>query len=187
MEPVHSADELIEFLAGCAGVFDSLGPEGDPVDILDHGLQCAAELATVAPDDEALQIAGLVHDLGHAVDGWHAVDHGEVGGRFVGLLLGPRVARIVALHVPAKRYLVATDPDYGGVLSSGSMRSLELQGGGMNTAEVATFELDPFAADAARLRRADEAAKVVGRRVPGLDHWAPVLARVAAAAAGTAR
>jgi hypothetical protein len=33
--------------------------------------------------------------------------------------------------------------------------------------------------DALTLRRADEAAKVVGAAVPGLDHWRPVVERVA--------
>lgn len=182
--PPASADALLARLARCEGVFDSLGPDGDPVDILDHGLQCAHELARVAPEDEVLQVAGLVHDLGHALDGWHAVDHGEVAGAFVVDLLGERVARLVALHVPAKRYLVATDSSYGPGLSPGSVRSLELQGGAMTEAEVAAYESDPHALDAARLRRADEAAKVVGRRVPGLEHWAPVVARVAAAQRG---
>jgi predicted HD phosphohydrolase len=161
-------------------VFDSLGPDGDPVDVLDHGLQCAHELAAVAPDDAELQVAGLVHDLGHALDGRHALDHGEVGARHVGPLLGARVARLVALHVPAKRYLVAVDAAYAIGLSGGSTRSLELQGGPMTPGEVAAFGADPHAGDAATLRRADDAAKVVGRRVPGLERWASVVHRVAA-------
>jgi predicted HD phosphohydrolase len=178
-QPAATADELLAALAACAGAFDSLGPDGDPVDILDHGLQCAHELAAAAPDDEELQVAGLVHDLGHVIDGWHALDHGEVAAAYVGPLLGERVARVVALHVPAKRYLVATEDDYE--VSPGSARSLALQGGAMDAAEVAAFTAEPFAADAATLRRADEAAKVVGRSVPGLDAWAPVVRRVVAA------
>ena len=34
-------------------------------DLLDHGLQTAAVLRTSRPDDAELQVAGLVHDLGH--------------------------------------------------------------------------------------------------------------------------
>jgi predicted HD phosphohydrolase len=174
----RDVDELLERLAGCDGVFDSLGPDGDPVDVLAHGLQCAHELATVAPDDLGLQAAGLVHDVGHVLDGFHAVDHGEVGAAYVEPLLGTRVARLVAMHVPAKRYLVATDPGYR--LSDGSVRSLVLQGGAMTTEEVAAFARQDHAQAAATLRRADEAAKVVGRVVPDLAHWAPVLRAVAA-------
>jgi predicted HD phosphohydrolase len=177
--PASTTTELLDLLAACAGVFDSLGPDGDPVDLLDHGLQCAAELVAVAPGDEELQVAGLVHDLGHALDGSRAVDHGEVAAAYVASLLGARVARLVALHVPAKRYLVTTDARYE--VSVGSARSLALQGGAMDPAEVVAFEQDPDWADAATLRRADEAAKVVGRVVPGLDRWAPVVERVATA------
>jgi predicted HD phosphohydrolase len=178
--PATSVDEILGRLAASDGVFDSLGELGDPVDILAHSLQCAYELEQAAPDDLELQVAGLVHDVGHVLDGFHAVDHGEVGAAWVEPLLGARVARLTVLHVPAKRYLAATDPAYGEVLSDGSALSLELQGGAMDDAEVAAFAADPDGPDAARLRRADEAAKAVGREVPGLDHWAPVLRAVAA-------
>jgi predicted HD phosphohydrolase len=180
LTPAASVDEIVDRLAASDGVFDSLGELGDPVDILAHSLQCAHELELAAPDDAELQIAGLVHDVGHVLDGFHAVDHGEVGAAWVEPLLGPRVARLTVLHVPAKRYLAATDPAYGDVLSDGSALSLELQGGAMSEAEAAEFAADPYGADAARLRRADEAAKVIGRTVPGLDHWVPVLETVAA-------
>ena len=70
------------------------------------------------------------------------------------------------------------------MLSDGSALSLELQGGAMTETEAAEFAADPHGPDAARLRRADEAAKVIGRAVPGLDHWAPVV-RALAERAGT--
>ena len=147
--------------------------------ILDHCLQCAARLRSSRPDDAELQVAGLVHDLGHVIGDFHTVDHGEVGAAWVEPLLGTRVARLTVLHVPAKRYLVATDADYAAELSDGSALSLEFQGGVMSADEAAEFAADPHGPDAATLRRADEAAKVVGRDVPGLDHWAPKLRAVA--------
>lgn len=184
--PVRTVDELVEFIAQSDGAFDSLGPDGDPIDILQHGLQCAQVLARQSPDDLELQVAGLVHDLGHVIganDPTAPVAHGEIGARFVRDLLGERVARLTALHVPAKRYLVATDAGYGARLSDGSTVSLALQGGAMSAAEVEAFEADPHGPDAARLRRADEAAKVVGRAVPALETWVPALIAVAATAA----
>jgi predicted HD phosphohydrolase len=180
VQPVRSVDELVGFLRSCDGVFDSLGPDGDPVDILDHSLQCAAELARVASDDVELQVAGLVHDLGHVVAPGSVTDHGTVGAAFVASLLGERVARLTALHVPAKRYLVATDHSYRDALSAGSTLSLARQGGAMDVGEVASYEADPHAADAATLRRADEAAKVVGRAVPDVGAWIHALRTVAA-------
>ena len=179
--PARSVDEVLERLAASDGVFDSLGELGDPVAILAHSLQCAYELERIAPDDSELQVAGLVHDLGHVLGDFHTVDHGEVGAAWVEPLLGERVARLTVLHVPAKRYLVATDADYAAALSDGSALSLELQGGVMTPDEAEAFAADPHGPDAATLRRADEAAKVIGRQVPGLDHWAPVVRAVAAA------
>ena len=124
-------------------------------------------------------MAGLVHDLGHVLGDFHTVDHGEVGAAWVEPVLGTHVARLTELHVPAKRYLVATDADYAAELSDGSALSLEFQGGVMTEAEAAEFAADPHGPDAAVLRRADEAAKVIGRGVPGLDHWVAALQAVA--------
>ena len=181
--PVQSVDDLAAFIAACGGEFDSRGPDGDPIDILAHSLQCAHVLATRAPDDVELQVAGLVHDLGHVVAPGESARHGEIGAVFVRGLLGARVARLTELHVPTKRYLVATDARYSDRLSEGSTLSLAVQGGAMTPDEVVQFSADPHAADAASLRRADEAAKVTGRVVPGLDAWMPALAAVAAAQA----
>lgn len=50
----------------------------------------------------------------------------------------------------------------------------------MGTAEVAAFRGLQDAEAAVRLRRADEAAKVPGREVPGLASWYPLLTTVAA-------
>jgi predicted HD phosphohydrolase len=177
--PAASVDEILARLAASDGVFDSLGEFGDPIDILAHSLQCAYELERIAPDDRELQVAGLVHDVGHVLGDFHTVDHGEVGAAWVEPLLGTRVARLTALHVPAKRYLVVADAEYAARLSDGSALSLEFQGGPMTPDEAEAFAADPYGPDAAVLRRADEAAKVIDREVPGLDHWAPVVAAVA--------
>jgi hypothetical protein len=144
---------------------------------LDHGLQCAAELAAVSPGDHELQIAGLVHDVCHAA---YEIDkHDKLGADAVRGLLGERVAALVGLHVAAKRYLISTDTDYAARLSPVSKHTLELQGGIMTPDEVAAFSASPHAQDAVLLRKADEAAKTPGRVVPGLDHWRPALRQLA--------
>lgn len=148
---------------------------------LDHGLQCAAELKALAPDDLALQVAGLLHDVGHTFS--RAGDHGEAGARALRDLFGDRIANLVALHIPAKRYLVTTTPSYRDRLSPVSIRSLAMQGGDMSPDEVAAYEARPEAADAVRLRQCDEAAKEPGRDVPGLDAWRPALRSLARAVA----
>jgi predicted HD phosphohydrolase len=145
---------------------------------LDHGLQCAAELKAMAPDDIELQIAGLVHDISHGQ--CHIRDHGDIGGAAVRHVLGERVAALVQRHVAAKRYLISLDQSYLARLSPTSIKTFELQGGLMTTAEIETFAADPHRDDAIRVREADDAAKVPGRDVPGLDSWRDALRRVAA-------
>ncbi len=178
-------DELFGLLASCEGFYDSLGDDGDPIPILDHSLQCAARLAAVSPEDDELIVAGLVHDIGHCLSPSHPVEHGAVAAAAVRGLLGARVAALVDLHVPAKRYLVTVDPDYAGELSTGSTVSLARQGGALSSAERTALESRPELRDALTLRRADEAAKVVGAIVPPLSHWRPHVERVAANAAAT--
>ncbi len=165
-----TVDALMELL-------DELGaqpsPDDDRFTDLDHGLQCAAELTAVRPGDEELALAGLVHDVGHRLGSDE--EHGRLGAELVRPVLGDRVADLVEAHVPAKRFLVATDPAYGAGLSADSTRTLVLQGGGMTSGEVQRFRRLPVFEDALALRRADEAAKVPGREVPGLDHWVGAL------------
>ncbi|HET6359937.1 HD domain-containing protein [Streptomyces sp.] len=172
-------------LADCEGVWDTPDRSGDPVDILDHGLQVAAVLADRHPRDEELQVAGLVHDIGHYLVPGDEAEHGEHAAAAVRGLLGARVARLVAFHVPAKRYLAAADQEHAAGLSPESARTLTLQGGPMTPEEQAAFEAHPDVTAALALRRADDAGKVVGLRVAGLEHWRPQVERVAAVHAGT--
>ncbi len=145
---------------------------------LDHALQTAAQLQQWVPDDDELQVAGLVHDLGQLMEGVGDVDHPAAGAAAVGHALGQRVAQLVALHVEAKRYLVAKEGTYTTALAADSVASLALQGGAMSPAEMADFEQDPLFADAVLLRRADESAKVEGLQVPGLGQWMEIVRRV---------
>jgi hypothetical protein len=52
----------------------------------------------------------------------------------------------------------------------------------MSASEVAVYERTPHHDGAVLLRRADEAAKVPGRTVAGLEEWTPVLVALASAA-----
>ena len=77
----------------------------------------------------------------------------------------------VRLHVAAKRYLCAIEPDYLATLSSASQLSLRLQGGPFTSHEAELFAQEPQFAAAVALRRWDDAAKVPGLAVPGLEHY----------------
>jgi predicted HD phosphohydrolase len=173
-----SVDEILDVLAmGAARPLRF----GATVTQLDHVLQTATLLLQDRPDDEELAVAGLVHDLGHLLPGVGDDVHAQVCADAVRGTLGARVADLVELHVAAKRYLVATEPDYGNLLAQDSVASLREQGGAMSAAEAAAFAALPLAADAIRLRRADDNGKVDGVVVKGLEEWAPVLRRVSSA------
>lgn len=168
----HDADELIEHLEVLGA---TVSVESEQMTELDHGLQTAALLRHTDPDDFELQIAGLVHDLAHPWDGPGQPRHGTMGADAVRALLGDRVASLVQGHVPAKRYLVATIPEYFAMLSPDSVMTLEQQGGPMDDTEVHDFEADPDHLGMVALRVADDGAKVPGAAVPGLDVWIPTI------------
>lgn len=155
------------------------GGEHGGFTLLEHGLQCAAGLRLRRPADLELQVAGLVHDVGQTLTGNDMAQHGLAAARFVRPVFGPRVAALVELHVPAKRYLASVDPSYRDRLSDASQESLLAQGDLMSAVEIRRFRARPEAADAVVLRRADDEAKVAGARVPTLIDWLPALRAIA--------
>src|SRR4029079_4424326 len=105
--------------------------------------------------------------------------HGVIAADAVRPLLGERVAALVELHVPAKRYLVTVDPAYRDALSDGSTVSLARQGGALSAEEKSTLDARAYVHDALSLRHCDERAKVGCLAVGNLEQWRPVLQRVA--------
>jgi len=172
--PPASIDELLALLGRGAGVHD----EPD-VDGLSHALQCAATLGHSRPDDPELIVAGLVHDVADIAFPNDHGDHARRGAELVEPLLGPRVARLVAAHVDAKRYLVATDPAYRARLSPRSLETLRLKGDTLAGAARLAFAADPELDAILALRRADESAKDPDAAPPALATWRPVLEQVA--------
>lgn len=157
---------------------------------IDHAVQTAA-LAVADGSEGELVAAALLHDVGHLLElearegrgelPDEDLDHESVGARYLAGLFGPAVTGPIALHVRAKRYRCAVDPAYLDALSDGSRRSLALQGGPADTAEVASFESNPGFRDAVRLRGWDDGGKVDGLVVPEMDHYRPLLARISVA------
>ena len=84
-----------------------------------HALQCAM-LAEQAGETPQIIVAALVHDIGHMLHeiGENFADRGiddhheEIGMNYLKDRFGPDVVMPIALHVQAKRYLCATQPDY---------------------------------------------------------------------------
>ena len=183
---ISTVEQLLGILAGGYRRRDELGPDAEAVDQLTHALQSAHEVYLARPADEELQVAALVHDIGHLMfepeDHWYGREHAEIGAAAIAELLGSRVAQLVALHVDAKRYLAATDASYAEVLSPASRRSLMAQGGAFDAAGIRAFEKRPHSLDAVVLRQADDRAKEPGRSVPSLLSWRPVVETVVLAA-----
>lgn len=152
-----STIQLVGLLEGIAGQPYMT----DPVDQLTHALQAAAGALGAGADDE-LVLAAALHDIGRAVPvrlAYPGLPHELAGAAFARDRLTGRIAWLIEQHVPAKRYLVATDPAYRARLSPTSQVTLTRQSGPMSAQEAARFREHPWAADAVRLRRWDDDAK----------------------------
>jgi phosphonate degradation associated HDIG domain protein len=150
---------------------------------LEHALQ-AARLAQISGCPESLIVAALLHDVGHLVheSGEDIADRGTdsrheaLGEAWLARHFGPEITEPIRLHVNAKRYLCAVEPEYLQQLSAASVQSLKLQGGPMSSDEVKAFEANPHFQDAVTLRRFDDEAKVVGLETPGLEEYRGLVA-----------
>jgi phosphonate degradation associated HDIG domain protein len=175
---VSVADEVLAvYAARGAGAYF-----GERVSITQHCLQ-AAWFARVEGAPEPLVIAGLLHDVGHLLEAvpddlaeWTSdAHHEETGARWLAERFGPAISEPVRLHVPAKRYLCATDAGYFRLLSSASVHTLKLQGGPMSPDETRAFEREPYWREAVRVRHWDDHGKVAGLEVPPLEAYLSLL------------
>ena len=159
---------------------------GERVSMSEHGLQ-AAHFAQIEGAPEPLVVAALLHDIGHLLESvpddiveWTLdARHEEIGARWLARHFDAAVCEPVRLHVPAKRYLCATDAGYFARLSSASVHTLKLQGGPMSPREQAQFEDERFSREAVRLRLWDDQGKVAGLKTAPLEDYAALIERVA--------
>jgi phosphonate degradation associated HDIG domain protein len=159
---------------------------GEGVTQLQHALQ-TARLAEDEKAGDLLVTAALLHDLGHILNVQgetptaRGIDdqHQYYAIPFLRPLFPPAVIEPIRLHVDAKRALCAMEPEYYEALSDDSKRSLTLQGGIFAKGEAEAFRAKPHAADAVRVRRWDDAAKLPGLATPPLSHYLAIAARCA--------
>lgn len=159
---------------------------GEQVSMTEHGLQ-AAHFAQAEGASAALVLSALLHDIGHllesvpdAIEDWRSdAHHEQIGARWLSQRFPASVSEPVRLHVPAKRYLCATEPRYLGMLSAASVHTLGLQGGPMPPQDVARFETERFWQEALRVRRWDDQGKVAGLKTAPLEVYAPLIERLA--------
>lgn len=182
--PAHR-EHVFEKLVAAVRSVENLPYDGEPVDQLQHALQCA-DLARRENHDPEVVVAALLHDVGRSpvalaelrAAGVESDEHGYLASVWLRPLLGERVAWLAEQHVPAKRYLVATDPAYERALSDTSRRTLERQGGPMSPHEVREFERHPHWREAVELRRWDDLAKDPRAGVPPLETYEETLRAV---------
>ena len=177
-----TADEVITLLSsrGQSSYF------GEQVSQLEHALQ-AGHFARQENAPDHLVVAALVHDIGHLLADTPetiadlAIDakHEEIGEAWLAQRFGPEVHEPVYLHVAAKRYLCAKDPQYLSLLSPASVESLQLQGGPMSPIEIGDFESNRYFRDAVRLRHWDDEAKVPDLATDHLESYRDLIQQVA--------
>jgi 2-amino-1-hydroxyethylphosphonate dioxygenase (glycine-forming) len=153
---------------------------GEKVSQLEHMVQ-AAQLAEEKGFDEEVILAAFLHDIGHiaeeangenSMDEFGLKDHEAIGAQFLTEKgFSSKIAKLVASHVDAKRYLTKADPDYYNQLSDASKRTLEFQGGMMSAEEAEEFERDPLFSEIILMRRWDEQAKIEDKPLPELDRY----------------
>ncbi|ADP78665.1 HD domain-containing protein [Pseudofrankia inefficax] len=180
-------------LAAVHGAFGAAAASeylGESVTVAHHQLRTAAR-AVAAGAAPALVAAALLHDVGHVIDLDSAdalhrgedIRHEETGAAWLARWFGPEVTEPVRLHVEAKRYLCAVDPGYYDLLSPISKKTLAMQGGPLNGAELAAFRAGRYAQDAASVRRWDDAGKDPDAVVPPLAAYDDLLASLVRAPA----
>ncbi len=163
---------------------------GESITQSEHALQCAA-LARADGASDVLVVAALFHDVGHLVaDVQNDLDfvldeddddHEALGARVISPLFGPAVARPVSLHVTAKRWRCAREPQYFERLSAASRATLRAQGGPLSDEECERFEEHPGFVDALSLRTWDDEAKLEDVHVGTFDDYVDVVTSLAAA------
>jgi [1-hydroxy-2-(trimethylamino)ethyl]phosphonate dioxygenase len=178
-------DEILEIYARRA----TSSYFGECVSMAEHALQ-AAYFARAAAAPPALIVAALLHDVGHLVvdvpddlaDWVEDARHEEVGCGWLAGRFPSEVYEPVRLHVPAKRYLCATNERYFSKLSAASVATLKLQGGPMSAAEIARFEQERYYKEAVRIRCWDDQGKVAGLVTPQLETYRDLLDTIAVGA-----
>lgn len=159
---------------------------GEDVKLVEHMLQCG-DLAIENGASDAMVVAALLHDIGHLLiessvaDYENAVDahHDEVGAAWVAARFPLSVSEPVRLHVAAKQYLVATEPEYLARLSAASQKTLQMQGGVFSEAEANEFIQQPYARDGVTLRIWDDEGKIRNKPTRSLAEFKSYVEAVA--------
>jgi predicted HD phosphohydrolase len=179
------ADQIIEEILGAFEAGGDLD-YGENISMREHMLQTAC-LAETDGHDERSIVAALLHDYGHLVCNqpndifFEGSDnfHETLGARALEGWFDEEIVGAVRLHVDAKRYLCAANPQYRAKLSDASIMTLEVQGGPMNAEEMARFREHTGYEMALTIRVYDDLGKEPKMARPDLPHYVPMLRRCA--------
>ena len=169
------SDEILD-------LFNKYGDEdydGEPVSQTSHMIQCG--MLAMGEGEVELTIGAFLHDIGHllkheqeteAMGSFGVVNHEGIGAAYLRERgFSERICAVVANHVAAKRYLVATDKSYAAKLSPASQETLKWQGGPMTEKEVKAFKNHSYFDDIIKVRLWDEKAKDTDVRMVALSHF----------------
>jgi putative nucleotidyltransferase with HDIG domain len=161
--PAQIADEIID-------LFNKYGNEdydGEPVSQTSHMIQCG--MLAMGEGEIEVTIGAFLHDIGHllkheqetqSMGNFGVINHEGIGAAYLRERgFSERICAIVANHVAAKRYLVATDKMYASKLSPASQEPLKWQGGPMTEKEAKSFKNHSFFDDIIKVRLWDEKAR----------------------------
>ena len=176
---------MTDIISEIFDLFARFGSEryGEDVSLERHMLQSAA-LAQSLGAPRSIVVAALLHDIGHLL---HAggdalasqgrdMEHEALGAAWLSRGFDRDVTAPIALHVSAKRYLCAVEPDYFERLSQASRLSLIAQGGVMGEGEAAAFAREPAFEAALMVRRCDDRGKDVAMATQNIERYRELLA-----------
>jgi len=146
---------------------------GENLSIRAHQLQAAA-LAVEQGYAANIIAACLLHDIGWAMPD-DARGHEHSGADFLVEIFGSSVADPVRFHVMAKRFLVTEYTVYRACLSQASLDKLEAQGGFLTADEALQFSKTSAFDAAIRVRRMDDAAKIIDKPTSDFSAYASML------------
>jgi len=170
-------DEIFDLFARLGS-----GNYGEDLSLERHMLQTAAMAESLRASGNVV-VAALLHDIGYflrddsetSIGEGRNIEHEVIGAAWLSRAFAEDVTAPIALHVRAKRYLCAIEPDYFECLSDASRLSLAVQGGIMSDGEAAAFAKEPAFESAVILRRCDDRGKDMAVRTRNIEHFRGLL------------
>lgn len=166
-QTISRAKEISDEIIALFNKYGNEDYDGEPISQTSHMIQCA--MLAMGEGEVELTIGAFLHDIGHllkheqsteAMGSFGVVNHEGIGTAYLRERgFSDRICAVVANHVAAKRYLVATDKTYAAKLSPASQETLKWQGGTMTDKEIKAFKNHSYFDDIIKVRLWDEKAK----------------------------